>query len=200
MTEPFPLIEVSGPPHERGRQYGRQAAARIRKGIAHYTAQLARLNLDRDGIASLVRAYTPVIESFDPTHLEEMRGIATGADVDLADIVLLNARTESYCPRCARGHGSVRESGNSRAAVQPRRRIGDVGRAAARWAAPHAQVDGFADRAEAVTGRLAKNAGPRASRRPRIDLVHPGIGTWCRRCDRRRAASCRRAVSTPSTP
>jgi isopenicillin-N N-acyltransferase like protein len=94
MTEPFPLIEVSGPPHERGRQYGRQAATRIRKGIAHYTAQLARLNLDRDGIASLVRAYTPVIERFDPTHLEEMRGIAAGADVDLADIVLLNARTE----------------------------------------------------------------------------------------------------------
>src|SRR5580692_7649375 len=94
MTEPFPLIEVSGPPHERGRQYGRQAAARIRKGIAHYTAQLARLSLDRDGIASLVRAYTPLIERFDLTHLEEMRGIAAGADVDLADIVLLNARTE----------------------------------------------------------------------------------------------------------
>ncbi len=94
MTEPFPLIEVSGPPHERGRQYGRQAATRIRKGIAHYTAQLARLSLDRAGIASLVRSYTPVIESFDPTHLEEMRGIAAGADVDLPDIVLLNARTE----------------------------------------------------------------------------------------------------------
>jgi isopenicillin-N N-acyltransferase-like protein len=94
MTEPFPLIEVSGPLHERGRHYGRQAAARIRKGVAHYTAQLARLNLDRDGIAALVRAYTPVIERFDQGHLEEMHGIAAGAEVDLADIVLLNARTE----------------------------------------------------------------------------------------------------------
>ena len=91
---PFPLIEVSGSPHERGRQYGRQAADRIRKGIAHYTAQLDRLNLDRAGVAALVRAYTPVIERFDPTHLEEMHGIAAGAELEPADIVLLNARTE----------------------------------------------------------------------------------------------------------
>ncbi len=91
---PFPLIEVSGPPHERGRQYGRLAAERIRKGIAHYTAQLDRLNLDRADVAALVRAYMPVIERFDPTHLEEMQGIAVGADLVLADIVLLNARTE----------------------------------------------------------------------------------------------------------
>src|ERR1700761_5291954 len=94
MVTPFPLIEVSGAPHERGRQYGRQAAARIRKGIAHYSAQLERLKLDRAGVAALVRAYTPMIETFDPTHLEEMRGIALGAEIDLSDVVLLNARTE----------------------------------------------------------------------------------------------------------
>jgi isopenicillin-N N-acyltransferase like protein len=94
MATPFPLIEVSGAPHKRGRQYGRLAADRIRKGVAHYTAQLDRLNLDRAGVAELVRVYTPVIERFDPTHLEEMRGIASGADMELADIVLLNARTE----------------------------------------------------------------------------------------------------------
>jgi isopenicillin-N N-acyltransferase like protein len=29
MVEPFPLIEISGPPHERGRQYGQKAADRI---------------------------------------------------------------------------------------------------------------------------------------------------------------------------
>jgi isopenicillin-N N-acyltransferase-like protein len=94
MVTPFPLIEVSGTPHERGRQYGRLAANRIRKGIAHYTVQLDRLNLDRAGVAALVRAYTPVIERFDPTHLEEIQGIAAGADLELTDIVLLNARTE----------------------------------------------------------------------------------------------------------
>jgi isopenicillin-N N-acyltransferase-like protein len=40
MIEPFPLIKIHGPPFERGRQYGRQAEDRIRKGSAHYGAQL----------------------------------------------------------------------------------------------------------------------------------------------------------------
>jgi isopenicillin-N N-acyltransferase-like protein len=36
MVAPFPLIEIAGPPRERGRQYGRQAAARL--GIANTPA------------------------------------------------------------------------------------------------------------------------------------------------------------------
>ena len=94
MVEPFPLIEISGAPRERGRQYGRQAADRIRKGTSHYVAQLNDLSLDRDGIASLVRDYLPVIEAFEPAYIEEMRGIAEGASVPFEDVVLLNARTE----------------------------------------------------------------------------------------------------------
>jgi isopenicillin-N N-acyltransferase-like protein len=94
MVEAFPLIDVAGPPHTRGRQYGQQATERIRRGIAHYSGQLARLDLDRDGIAALVRAYLPVIERFDGAYIEEMRGIAAGAEVPFEDVVLLNARTE----------------------------------------------------------------------------------------------------------
>ena len=94
MVEPFPLIEISGAPRERGRQYGRQAADRIRKGTSHYVAQLKDLSLDRDGIASLVRDYLPVIEAFEPAYIEEMRGIAEGASVPFEDVALLNARTE----------------------------------------------------------------------------------------------------------
>src|SRR5882724_11903233 len=94
MVEPFPLIEISGPPRERGRQYGQQAAERIRKGTTHYFAQLKELSLDSAGVAALVRDYLPVIEAFEPSYIEEMYGIAEGAGVPLADIVLLNARTE----------------------------------------------------------------------------------------------------------
>jgi isopenicillin-N N-acyltransferase like protein len=94
MVEPFPLIEISGPPRERGRQYGRLAADRIRKGTSHYFAQLRELSLDASGVAELVRDYLPVIEAFEPTYIEEMRGIAEGASVPFEDIVLLNARTE----------------------------------------------------------------------------------------------------------
>ena len=94
MVEPFPLIEISGPPHERGRQYGRLAADRIRKGTSHYFAQLKELSLDAAGVAELVRDYLPVIEAFEPAFIDEMHGIAEGAGVPFEDIVLLNARTE----------------------------------------------------------------------------------------------------------
>jgi isopenicillin-N N-acyltransferase like protein len=94
MVEPFPLIEISGPPRERGQQYGRQAADRIRKGTSHYLAQLKALSLDADGLGRLVRDYLPVIEAFEPAYIEEMAGIAEGAGASFENIVLLNARTE----------------------------------------------------------------------------------------------------------
>lgn len=94
MVEPFPLIEISGAPRERGRQYGQKAAARIKKGTSHYFAQLKELSLDAQGVAALVRDYLPVIEGFEPNYIEEMRGIAEGADIPFEDVVLLNARTE----------------------------------------------------------------------------------------------------------
>jgi isopenicillin-N N-acyltransferase-like protein len=92
MSEPFPLIDVSGTPHTRGMQYGIQAAARIRRGIAHYSQQLN--SLGSSGIRDLVHRYVPVIQTFDANYIDEMRGIAKGADVAFEDIVLLNARTE----------------------------------------------------------------------------------------------------------
>ena len=45
MIEPFPLIEISGAPFERGVQYGQKAAGRIRKGTSHYFEQLKDLSL-----------------------------------------------------------------------------------------------------------------------------------------------------------
>lgn len=94
MIEPFPLIEISGAPYERGVQYGQKAAGRIRKGTSHYMEQLKELSLDSVGVAALVKDYLPIIEAFAPTFIEEMHGIAKGAEVPFADIALLNARTE----------------------------------------------------------------------------------------------------------
>jgi isopenicillin-N N-acyltransferase-like protein len=91
---PFPLIQVSGPPRERGRQYGQQAAARIARGVEHYTAQLGGMKVDWPAIRGLVQEYLPQIERFDPAYVEEMRGIAEGAALDFEAIVMLNARTE----------------------------------------------------------------------------------------------------------
>jgi isopenicillin-N N-acyltransferase like protein len=94
MVEPCPLIELSGAPYERGRDYGRKAQARIAKGIAHYSGQLKTMSIGPAEIKELVHDYLPVIENFDPTFVVEMRGIAEGANVSFEEIALLNARTE----------------------------------------------------------------------------------------------------------
>jgi isopenicillin-N N-acyltransferase-like protein len=93
-VEPAPFIQVSGAPRERGRQYGEQAAARIRRGIEHYGAQLEKLQLRWPEIQAIVAEYEPTIAAFEPRFVDEMRGIAEGAGVDPAAVVMLNARTE----------------------------------------------------------------------------------------------------------
>ncbi len=109
MVTPCPLVDVSGPPLQRGLQHGRQAAERIRRGIAHYSAQLARSAFDADALRTSVHDYLPVIEAFDAGYVEEMRGIAEGAQVPFEHIVLLNARTEllQIAKRRARAAGRV---------------------------------------------------------------------------------------------
>ncbi|WP_028601506.1 C45 family autoproteolytic acyltransferase/hydolase [Ottowia thiooxydans] len=94
MIEPFPLIDVSGAPFERGFQHGNLAEKRIRAGVAHYMAQLKKLSLTPNEVKQLVEEYLPVMEAFDANHVKEMRGIAQGSGLPFEDIVLLNARTE----------------------------------------------------------------------------------------------------------
>ncbi|SDB98080.1 isopenicillin-N N-acyltransferase like protein [Cupriavidus sp. YR651] len=90
----LPLIEVSGAPRERGRQYGEQAAPWIKRGIAHYSRQLETSKLSWKELQKIVATFEPTIAAFDPTYIDEMHGIAEGAGVEYAAVVMLNARTE----------------------------------------------------------------------------------------------------------
>ena len=94
MAEPCRLIELAGSPHDRGVQYGRQAAQEITRSVGHYGAQARSVGLDQQRLAQIVREYLPALESFDRRQVEEMRGIAAGAGVSFEEIVLVNARTE----------------------------------------------------------------------------------------------------------
>ncbi len=89
-----PLVEVGGPPRERGRQYGEQASALVRRGIGHYTEQLEAERLSWADVESLVAKFEPTIAAYDAAYIDEMRGIAEGAGVPYAAVVMLNARTE----------------------------------------------------------------------------------------------------------
>lgn len=91
---PFPEIRLSGAPRQRGLQHGAAAAARIAQGASHYHAQLDRLGYSARSVNELVESLMPKIAAFDPSYVEEMRGIAEGAGTPLSTIALINARTE----------------------------------------------------------------------------------------------------------
>jgi isopenicillin-N N-acyltransferase-like protein len=91
---PFPLIELSGPPRERGRQYGAAAADRIHRSAEIYLTAFEKQRLGADRVSALVETLVPIIERFELTYLDEMRGIAEGAHCPLEHVVVVNARTE----------------------------------------------------------------------------------------------------------
>lgn len=90
----FPLIDIAGPALERGLQHGRQAGERIARGLELYREDFAWRGIGWSDALALAEAYAPQIEQFGPEYLEEMQGIAEGAEQPLGAIVLLNARTE----------------------------------------------------------------------------------------------------------
>ncbi|MCX7363856.1 MAG: C45 family autoproteolytic acyltransferase/hydrolase [Alphaproteobacteria bacterium] len=91
---PFPLIDLSGTPRERGRMHGKAAADRLRRGARMYAESLLKSGVDWKELERRAEAMVPGIEKFDPTYVEEMRGIAEGAGEPFAAVVLMNARTE----------------------------------------------------------------------------------------------------------
>jgi isopenicillin-N N-acyltransferase-like protein len=93
-VDTFPLIDLSGPPRERGRQYGAAVPERIARSIALYRNQMQRRGLERDEQQRLAQRFTPTISAYDEAYLEEMRGIAEGAGTALEDIIMINCRTE----------------------------------------------------------------------------------------------------------
>jgi isopenicillin-N N-acyltransferase-like protein len=90
----FPCIEVSGSPRERGLAQGRAVPERVARSVALYRGELAKRNVDAATQDRLARRFVPVIGDFDPDYLEEMEGIAEGANVPLEAVVTVNCRTE----------------------------------------------------------------------------------------------------------
>ncbi|MGK9233478.1 acyl-CoA--6-aminopenicillanic acid acyltransferase [Inquilinus limosus] len=91
---PFPFVDIHGTPRERGRQYGAAAADRTRKSVEVYARQLRDLGYDWAQIRGFVADFVPKMEDFAPELIEEMRGIAEGAELEFESVALINCRTE----------------------------------------------------------------------------------------------------------
>lgn len=123
-AEPFPFISISGPPYERGKQYGVAALERIHRSSAMYSGTLNRIGLTDAEKAALISSFLDRIAEFDAAYVEEMKGISEGAGVDLSEIVMINARTEVVAK--ARLDGRIRaldrpDDGCTGAVVLPER-------------------------------------------------------------------------------
>ncbi|MGB7196250.1 MAG: C45 family peptidase [Collimonas pratensis] len=93
-TGHFPLIEVAGTAYQRGRQHGSAALECVARSARLYRRQLMRQGLGGDRLTRLALGMRAVIQRFDSAYLDEMQGIADGAGVSLADVILINCRTE----------------------------------------------------------------------------------------------------------
>jgi isopenicillin-N N-acyltransferase-like protein len=91
---PPPLIEVSGSNREMGRQIGEARREQVQHGIANARVLIdqsfSTLELTWDSALIQARKYLPFAEERYPQYVEEMRGIAEGANVSFDDVMALN--------------------------------------------------------------------------------------------------------------
>lgn len=92
---PPPLVKVSGTPREMGRQIGEACRKQVQHSIENGHALLAgayqQLELTWEGARIQARKYIPFAQERYPQYVEEMMGIAEGADVDFDDLAVINA-------------------------------------------------------------------------------------------------------------
>lgn len=115
-----PTVRVSGGPRERGRQYGEQARDRVRRSVELYEevfADYAGWSWER--VRAECAPFGPRIADFDSRYLEEIGGIAEGADLPEIDILAINVRTEVMFGASSRGDGTPPRDGCSAVALLP---------------------------------------------------------------------------------
>jgi len=94
----FPIIDTSGAPRDRGRQYGGHARDRILRSIDSYARLFAYCGLAWKDVQARALPYRDEIAKVAPALVAEISGIAEGAGVADTEILALNARTEILPP------------------------------------------------------------------------------------------------------
>lgn len=91
----FPYIEIEGTPYEIGFQEGRNFGRQIRESIDCYKEMFMDYSgLEWKRAKKLSRKFIDVIREYNSDYLEEIRGVADGAELEFEDILALNCRSE----------------------------------------------------------------------------------------------------------
>lgn len=91
----FPMADISGTSYEIGKQHGTLFRKQVLYSIESYKVMFKDYSdLDWDKAKEMAQRYIEPIRSYNPDYLDEMRGVADGAEVSFDDILTLNARSE----------------------------------------------------------------------------------------------------------
>lgn len=91
----FKEITVRGTPYERGLTYGQLCRDEINVSIRGYEILFKETKgISWEDARKISEYYLSLLRDSEPDYVEEMRGIAEGAEVDLLDIAAFNSRTE----------------------------------------------------------------------------------------------------------
>ncbi|WP_210571439.1 C45 family peptidase [Streptomyces sp. GESEQ-4] len=95
MKRSLPVVDISGTPSQRGRQYGEAVAPQLGAALGYYAEAFGvSSGLTWPQVTARAARWLEPVRDYAPDLLEEMQGIADGAGVDLLDVLALNARGE----------------------------------------------------------------------------------------------------------
>lgn len=90
-AQALPIVRVKGSPLNRGRQQGEAARPQVLRALTRYKDVLIRaINLTWEEGMREARKFLPYGEQAFPEFVEELRGIAEGADVPFEEVWTLN--------------------------------------------------------------------------------------------------------------
>ena len=96
MSETVPLVRVSGTPYERGAQMGVAFAEAIARSVAFNRRYLSRHEVRATRLEALLEPYLAAATASLPHLVEQIRGMADGADHPFLDLFFANAFEEVY--------------------------------------------------------------------------------------------------------
>ena len=88
------LVMDQAEPRARGREHGRVGSDRVAANLHSYDELFRAVGVPQDRLRPYGEAALEAVAEWAPGLLEEMRGIAEGAEVEAWQIGLMNARTE----------------------------------------------------------------------------------------------------------
>ena len=90
-----PVLNLKGTPREIGRQHGEHVRELVHSNLGFYMDLWQHMGgVGRNKILADAESFVPFIEHYDVDLVEEMRGLAEGAKLELCEVAALNARTE----------------------------------------------------------------------------------------------------------